>query len=139
MFNVNDQLWSSCKTTACAQARQVISSRKFVGSVGRISSLAKQLVQNSIAMKKIPQRLDVGHLCRSEKKHVTPRRTAMAEGPRGILLFGFSKTEEESISNWLSEANIKVASGKVSSNPRLQMPLTCFMILGKKMKCKVNP
>jgi hypothetical protein len=31
------------------------------------------------------------------------------------LLFGFSKPEEESISNWLSEANIKVASGKVSS------------------------
>ena len=34
---------------------------------------------------------------------------------QGILLFGFSKPEEESISNWLTEANIKVVSGKISS------------------------
>ena len=31
------------------------------------------------------------------------------------MLFGFSKPEERSIYDWLSQANIKVVSGKVSS------------------------
>eukprot|EP00890_Picochlorum_soloecismus_P000806 jgi/Picsp_1/1726/NSC_05199-R1_---NA--- len=116
MFKASDQLWSSCKITAWTRARQLISCRKIVGSINRIPTLSIGFVKKSVGMKKILQRLDISHRCRSEENHAIPLRTALPEGPRGILLFGFSKPEEENISNWLSVAGISVVSGKVSSN-----------------------
>jgi len=82
MFKANNQLWSSCKNTPCTQARQFLFSRTNAGSIRRIPFLSSNFIKKLVRMKKIPQRLDICHHCRSQENHATPLRTAVAEGPK---------------------------------------------------------